>query len=463
MTDDGFLIGCEEAVPVDATHASLPRFGDNPRAKEFAYYINVLQTLVDCAFADQSPEDEEKCRAIIEKEVRAEVHQFYDLDGVGGSEPVRLWSVNPSLEEFFKNGPSSFLLKRSELAKKPSTEEDLSQAATSNGMHTSTDAGQLTPAPAGGQAMGSTTKRGPSNSDDSRSGYHIPDLNQYLFRWIHIPANNMSWVEKTLRTIEKEVAIEEFREAGEYPASGTFGDSPVETAIETPISEPEKQTAEVLENPIANPALSQLLKGAVVLERKEGNLKVNDILTEAVQNPTQAKDLLQASQLEDPRRPTQLSEMPAIVDDIREQASMLKTAVLLEKKNKARKTKITTENFVAALNKAVLAVREKPSLAATLLHPRVWNLLQFTPNHERPHGRFMVPGLHAFYPESKIEKDPGGPPRLYSATDTAQFSLYVSERTQVRSSMVRLLMFIVPIFTLGYIRLHERKDQTHQS
>jgi hypothetical protein len=119
MTTEKFLIGCEEAVPVNATHASLPRFGDNPNATEFINYITALQRLVDRTSLDQSPENEEECRSIIEREVTAEVHQFYDVDGGGDSKAVRLWSVTPSLHELFEHGPNSFLSKRSEEAKLP--------------------------------------------------------------------------------------------------------------------------------------------------------------------------------------------------------------------------------------------------------------------------------------------------------------------------------------------------------
>ena len=88
--------------------------------------------------------------------------------------------------------------------------------------------------------------------------------------------------------------------------------------------------------------------------------------------------------------------------------------------------KVNTGKFLEDLNKAALEARETPSLTAALLHPKFWNLAQFKPNHERPHGRFMMPGFHAFYPESKFTRDPGGEPYLYSAAETAQFVLYVS-------------------------------------
>jgi hypothetical protein len=455
MTTKDFLIGCEEAVPVNATHASLPRFGENPNATEFSNYITLLQKLVDRASLEQSPKNEEECRSIIEREVRAEVHQFYDVDGSEDSEAVRLWSVTPSLHELFENGPRSFLLKRSEEAKLPMEDlvkaglgEDqtspdptaepaliistkgLGQTITSKEDGMLADVEQQMEKSKARNLFGPTTNRLPGSSDDSGSGYHIPDLSQYgLFRWIHVPANNMSWVEKTLCTIDKEDALEQCKEAAKSAVAGTRDDSPVNNSTaETPISEPAVPASDFLESPITNPALSQLLKSAVAQEqmRKESTATATDLLAEAIQDPAQAVELLHASQSEVSRQPTQLSEMPAIVADIRERASMLKTATRLQKKVQDRKMKVNTGKFLEDLNKAALEARETPSLTAALLHPKFWNLAQFKPNHERPHGRFMMPGFHAFYPESKFTRDPGGEPYLYSAAETAQFVLYVS-------------------------------------
>jgi hypothetical protein len=449
MTHESFLIGCEEAVPVNATHASLPIFGDNANATEFRNYIKVLKTLIDHASTDQSPMDEEKCRSIIEREVSAEVHQFYDVDGSGDSEAVRLWSVNPSLHELFEHGPSSFLLTRSEEAKRPmdtfviaAGEDDCSPQPITATNPTLATNGLSLAVPLGEQAvsmdieqqvgelqaqeqLGLMTKQTAGSSDDSQSGYQIPDPSQYLFRWIHIPANNMSWVEMTLHAIEKESALEQYNEAAKHPTIGTCSDSPAKSSTaETPVSEPGIQSPDLIESPITSPAASQLLKGAMVQKQKKGDSTVTDLLAKAFQDPAHTVELLQASQSEDLREPTELSEIPAIVTDIREQASMLKTATLLQRRKKER-TKITTEHFVTALNEAVLEARETPSLAETLLHPKFWNLAQFIPNHKRPHGRHMIPGFHPFYPKPKHTGELDDERWLYSTTETAQFVLYV--------------------------------------
>jgi hypothetical protein len=75
------------------------------------------------------------------------------------------WSNNPTLKELFESGP--------EIAPQQEPEGDGSPLAQ------------------------------PSNSV-------IPEWvsgSAQLFRWIHVPANNMSWVEKTLRVIDMEVAL----------------------------------------------------------------------------------------------------------------------------------------------------------------------------------------------------------------------------------------------------------------
>jgi hypothetical protein len=108
---------------------------------------------------------------------------------------------------------------------------------------------------------------------------------------------------------------------------------------------------------------------------------------------------------------------------------MVKTIKTLQEKKAEKKAKLTSGNLIAALNKAVLEARQAPSLAGPLLHPRYWNLSQLTPIHERPHGRCMIPGFHAFYPKSKRKENQEGEPWLNSATDTSQFVLYVSVMT----------------------------------
>jgi hypothetical protein len=231
----------------------------------------------------------------------------------------------------------------------------------------------------------------------------------------------MSWVENTLRSIDREVALKQKEEA-EKSSATPCNESPITAG--TPVSEDAIQPSELLEGVSTNPALSQLLKGAVI-QQKEENLTADELVAQAVQDPAQAVKLLQVAQQEGSRHPTRLAELPSIVTDIREQASMLKTAAQIQKRNEEGNTEITGKTFIAALNKA--GRNAAPPLAATLLHPKFWNLSQSAPSHERPHGRYMEPGFHPFWPK---KQDPGGHEGeswLYSASGTAQFVLYVGD------------------------------------
>lgn len=207
MTDTGFCIGCEEAIQVNATHATLPRFGDNEDAKEFTSYIAALKMLVKFIPMDQSGDKEEECRTEIEKEVRAEVHQFYAIGERGDPQVVRLWSVNPSVHELFEKGPGAFLQKRSVEAVLPngtpaSTIEDSqitglqtvgsilppvsqepSTGTFSEESNTLVDTNlRLTEATI--EEPSSPSRSFPNTPDESRSGYCIPESKQYLFRWV---------------------------------------------------------------------------------------------------------------------------------------------------------------------------------------------------------------------------------------------------------------------------------------
>ena len=461
MSDEGFLIGCEEAMPVNATHATLPRFGDNPLSTEFSNYIGALIILVKCTSTERSLENEENCRTMIEGEVSAEVHQFYDVDRNGDDEAVRLWSVHPSLSELFQHGPGWFLSRRSECAKLADPFSKESNVRSEIGLPTqvpsadniqvaediSTNANQQNEESAVQEPSSPAANGFPSTSEDSRSTYRIPDPSQYKFCWIHVPANNMSWVENTLRSIDREVALRQKVEA-ESLSTLACDDSAIITR--TPTSEPALQPSDLFESEIANPAVSQLLKGAMVLKQQEEDSTSNNLLVKAIQDPAQAVNLLEVAQMGDPRQPTQLSELPSMLTDIREQASMLRTAAQMQRRQEDGSTNVTGGNLLAAPNNT--ARKAPPSLvSSTLLHPKYWNLSQSKTNHDRPHGRFMIPGFHSFYPISQYAKEADVEHYLYSASDTAQFVLYVRETfvTSLALLSLNLLKYCSSLISTG--------------
>ena len=110
----------------------------------------------------------------MEHVIKAEVHLFYtrDSDSTDFDEGrVERWSIGPSLQTLFKEGPAACLNEGMIKALEPSHPQEITI--------------QL---PSRERADGSE-QEGDTDAREERL-YIVPD-DRSLFRWIHVPANNM--------------------------------------------------------------------------------------------------------------------------------------------------------------------------------------------------------------------------------------------------------------------------------
>src|SRR5438034_4277959 len=63
--------------------------------------------------------------------------------------------------------------------------------------------------------------------------YMIPSSDQYTFRWVHVPSNNMRWVEKVLRGIEREIENSHLQKV-QQNETGADDSPPLSTIEECP-------------------------------------------------------------------------------------------------------------------------------------------------------------------------------------------------------------------------------------
>ena len=326
--------------------------------------------------------------------IRVECHQFYTVSRSEG-EVVKLMSASPqpTIGELLEQGPAFYIQqRRQEFGSNPENPES--------------------PQPPQSPA----TDSDPSFEDDGEAlagVYDIPDPDQYNFRWTHIPANNMRWVEKVLRRIEKEV--EDFRfEAAQR--SNSSDSSVINGDWKSAYSDEDTIIDNVFKHPLASPAAPLLAKGAEELGAKRG-IPAREILAKALQDPFQLREVLVEAPT-DGRTGGEISELSAVVDDAREQVTMLKATNLIPED-------ASPQTVWTYLNKAALKPRHSASLTSKLLSPAYWNFKQYKAIHGHAHGRFMRPSFGLFYPSSADGELPKSLEVEPSRNGVLQLFLYV--------------------------------------
>ncbi|OCK85213.1 hypothetical protein K432DRAFT_439422 [Lepidopterella palustris CBS 459.81] len=442
---DRQLIGCEEVITVDSDHACLPRFGDDPSSVTFIKYIAELRNVID-RLALKGQRDPKW----LENELKVEVHLFYDLFEEDQAS-VKIWSVYPYLRNLLNEGPAACLEGRVNRAvENQETNESHPRQSPTNTPDYSTAttlrldrplspkrpeiAPNLTAQPIQTEEPQFSDKRSSqphvlnmqenlnsdadfkianpeprihvdtdierhSNQDENDTGsetstptaYKLPDISQSRFRWIHIPANNMVWVEKIFQAVEKERELKRFNKAAE--STHSVEDMPYSPESQMPETE-EIPTAE-LSVPLEDPAKSHLLKAAELLSKKNDPIEAPR-LGEAIRDPRKATRLLKASQtVPDPREAALIPEASQVIEDLREKSTYLEVS-----KELVQKGEFPQPIFIA---NAIQEERNKPRLGSSLLDKQFWISKQYNSRHGLPHGRFMQPFFQLFMPRIPSE------------------------------------------------------------
>ncbi|ORY17310.1 cora-like Mg2+ transporter protein-domain-containing protein [Clohesyomyces aquaticus] len=412
-SDDYPFIGCEQAISVKGDHASLPRFGDDPNSSTFHQYIDGLRDHIS-----QMSGKIERDPRWLERELKVEVHLFYELNEEKQS-TIKLWSVTPFLRGLINDGPGACLERRVELAVKDASNDDGEEdgpsrthtpsrrrgASTSNDTPPRLHSGSTLVGPGnhnGHSPTLLTTNLGEATDGDADetesnnstpSTYKLPDLGHSHFRWIHVPANNMIWVEKIFQSVERDRERKRFAEAAES-IQGVEGQSEMATSPEsedgTCFTPSEKQIG-LLEDP----ARAQLLKAAEIIDRHDKPVDAPG-LKAAIADPQKGAALIKVAQsVPAPKSPAIIPEAAQTIDDIRERAVFLEVT----KDNLRRGETVQTETIA----KAIRDERKKPGLGSAVLDKHYWNRKQVNSRHGLPHGRYMQPFCQLFLPHSRSD------------------------------------------------------------
>ena len=287
-------------------------------------------------------------------------------------------STDPlSLEKILKEGPASFIENRiralsMRLHDISRGEQPESETLIQEGSHTHIQSSDSTEG-----SLKSTTS---DETESLANAWDFPEPSTYKFRWTHIPANNMRWVEKLLVSIEREV--EDFRKEREEKR-----DTPSANAIQ--LDEGDgigNKVAEwlsgMVDNPLAYPAGPILVRGAQKIQNEETSTL--GILKKAFEDPTKLKKVIIEA---NPNGEAGKVD----VDDTREQTAMLRAVNEIGPGTQPIQ-------IWEKMKDAAMAPRIGPSLTGTLLKPTNWNFKQKVPIHKKLHGHFMLPGVEFFVP-----------------------------------------------------------------
>ena len=99
----------EDVIELNCTHTGIPRFTKEDTLKEFL--VDELVSFAE-SFSIEDRAIYDELNASIMKEVKVEVHQFYQTGAKGDLASTKILTGRPSLKDFFEDGPSRSLERR---------------------------------------------------------------------------------------------------------------------------------------------------------------------------------------------------------------------------------------------------------------------------------------------------------------------------------------------------------------
>ncbi|KAF2456327.1 hypothetical protein BDY21DRAFT_422183 [Lineolata rhizophorae] len=244
------IIGSEEVVTVNSTHADLCRFGDDPNSFAYKEYIAELKRLIE-----ELQCGDHRGLTWLEEALKVDIHSFYEDKKPTTDSMIKVFSVVSPLHDLLKRGPEVCLRKGfEELQNDPmralsgGSRQSVSGSAVQLGsprtrplrvpsIQIRDPSGQPLYADGESEISEQSTESGSDldknrisrfgirrpkfKSEDGDSLYTIhsepqdnvpiqkkisqlPYLSGQQFRWVHVPCNNMAWVPKVFRTITEE-------------------------------------------------------------------------------------------------------------------------------------------------------------------------------------------------------------------------------------------------------------------
>ena len=109
MTTTDVLIEEEEPRPINTTHVGTARFADDK--SQYSDFRQDLKTYIQSTSAQDRAAHHALTSSIM-TDIKVDVHQFYQMDVTADAIAVKVWSVQPTLQDFLEHGPEECLKTR---------------------------------------------------------------------------------------------------------------------------------------------------------------------------------------------------------------------------------------------------------------------------------------------------------------------------------------------------------------
>lgn len=408
LSTSNLEFGSEEVTEVSSNHAELPRFGNRSNNLTFLKYLDDLRSLIDELFSR-----EQKDIALIERQVLADVHLFYDSSTKEEKSSIKVWSETPELQELLDKGPAACLKRRlpsvqdrrkpkEEIGKDGRLVEEETNAPVPTIVITSEDEDQENEAETREQNTSEIRKRMVELSDRNSTSTQENDM------LLH-DTSNMS-------------------------ESFNHSHKPIDVR---PDHREEKQVRSLQMNAVAHSVHFALDSEQDVYDDfqsryGEGPASMADFFAPAIlrytTNNSPSSESITIVQKDDQRsKPIGFNDTEKERFARGEQGTFKLPDL---SRSLFRWIHLPANNmlWIPSLFQVIAKEQRQPSLYKALLHKRVWNSKKNVARHGAPHGRFMQPGCQAFFEQVVESSGLDATANLTSPVDDVQIYVYWSLR-----------------------------------
>ena len=407
LSTSNLEFGSEEVTEVSSNHAELPRFGNRSNALTFLKYLDDLRSLIDGLFSQ-----EQKDIALIERQVLADVHLFYDSSTKEEKSSIKVWSETPELQELLDKGPAACLKRRlpsvrdrreprEEMGKGGRLAEEEISAPVPTIVITFEDEDQENEEEAREQNIGEISRKGMVELSDRNSA--------------SIQENDMP-----------------LHDTSNMSESFSYSYNPIDIH---PAHREKKQVQSLQRNAAAHSVhftldSEQDVYDDLQLRYGEGPASMADFFAPAILRHTTNNNPSSES-ITIVQKDGQQSE-PIGFNDIekerfaRGEQGTFKLPDL--SRSLFRWIHLPANNmlWIPSLFQVIAKEQRQPSLYKALLHNQVWNSKKNVARHGAPHGRFMQPGCQAFFEQVMESSGLDAIANITSPVDDVQIYVYVS-------------------------------------
>lgn len=417
LSTSNLEFGSEEVTEVSSNHAELPRFGNRPNDLTFLKYLDDLRSLIDGLFSQKQKEI-----ALIEQQVLADVHLFYDSSTKEEKSSIKVWSETPELQELLDKGPAACLKRRlpsvrdrrepkEEIGKDGRLVEEEINAPVPTIVITSEDEDQENEA----------ETREQDTSEISRK------------RMVELSDRNST------STQENDMLL---HDTSNMSKSFNHSHKPIDVRSD---HREEKQVRSLQRNAVAHSVHFALDSEQDVYDDfqsryGEGPTSMADFFAPAILRYTTNNNLSSES-ITIVQKDDQRSKPIGFNDTEKERFARGEQGTFKLpdlSRSLFRWIHLPANNmlWIPSLFQVIAKEQRQPSLYKALLHKRVWNSKKNVARHGAPHGRFMQPGCQAFFEQVVESSGLDATANLTSPVDDVQIYVYVSASTSTQPGNV---------------------------